>query len=582
MAKRKILCVHGVGHHPIGGSWEQDWREAIRAGTAGLGFEAEPIIDFVHYDDIFEDYDISFWDSLEAFGKLTASAVTSPFRRARGGNGSLRWTAGMVVQWVENEELRKRTRERITRRIEEFKPHLIAAHSLGSLVCYDALTDGPLPAAAKSSIFMSFGSQIGNPFVSGNFLAGRIAPLETRHWYHLYNDEDAVFAAPIRLNALNFQQVDTDFDLPGIADHDATAYLGHPRTREVVWSRLALETRQRRLFKPTRSRQPAWTKKPKNRALLVGINNYPAESMRLEGCVNDVYLMSSALQDSGFKAEDIRIVLDERATAGAVLERLDWLLAGAEPEDNRVFYYSGHGAQLPSYGLGDRIDRMDEALVTYDFDWDREDLITDDRFYHLYSQLPYGLNFLTIFDCCHSGGMTRDGSMKIRGLTPPDDIRHRAMRWDSEAEVWKPRRLTTTNQEFLDKHSAEPRDKSRSAPQRSTHRLGYSMALRRLDEEAYKKTRKQRRHLGPFFPLLMYACREDQYAYEYRHGATAYGAFTYSLVKNLRRARRSAKKALTFAALMKTVEQELADLHFDQKPVLEGPKALKGAAVPFL
>src|SRR5678815_3221578 len=89
----------------------------------------------------------------------------------------------------------------------------------------------------------------------------------------------------------------------------------------------------------------------------------------------------------------------------------------------RDSYYSGHGAQIPGYGVGEKVDRKDECLVPHDFDWSREHAVTDDQFYDLYSQLPYDTRFLTIFDCCHSGGMTRDGAARVRGLTPPDDIR---------------------------------------------------------------------------------------------------------------------------------------------------------------
>jgi hypothetical protein len=45
---------------------------------------------------------------------------------------------------------------------------------------------------------------------------------------------------------------------------------------------------------------------PRRRALLVGINEYPDPSDRLEGCVNDVFLMSSLLQESGYAAPDRR------------------------------------------------------------------------------------------------------------------------------------------------------------------------------------------------------------------------------------------------------------------------------------
>src|SRR5262249_1123066 len=122
------------------------------------------------------------------------------------------------------------------------------------------------------------------------------------------------------------------------------------------------------------------TRQPLHRALLVGINEYPKEQDRLSGCVNDVFLMSSVLQESGFDAEDIRVVLDERATAAAIRERLEWLLDGASAGDQRVFFYSGHGAQLPGYNTQGQVNHVDACLVPVDFAWSRETAITDDMF----------------------------------------------------------------------------------------------------------------------------------------------------------------------------------------------------------
>ncbi len=57
--------------------------------------------------------------------------------------------------------------------------------------------------------------------------------------------------------------------------------------------------------------------------------------------------MSSVLQESGFKPDEIRVVLNERATAQGIMERLHWLLEGVRDGDERMLFYSGHGAQIP-------------------------------------------------------------------------------------------------------------------------------------------------------------------------------------------------------------------------------------------
>ena len=137
--------------------------------------------------------------------------------------------------------------------------------------------------------------------------------------------------------------------------------------------------------------------------------------------MNDTFLASRVLQERGFEAADIRVLLDARATAGAIRDRLEWLFDGADDGCERVLFYSGHGAQLPGYSAAESVDHVDECLVPYDFDWSLDRAITDNDFFRRYSELPFSARFSAILDCCHAGGMTRDGGPRIRGLTPPDD-----------------------------------------------------------------------------------------------------------------------------------------------------------------
>ncbi|MBK7875232.1 MAG: caspase family protein [Planctomycetes bacterium] len=605
----RILCVHGIGQHPVGGPWQREWCDAIEAPLARVAPSVRPEFEFVHYDALFQKHKVGLFDTIEALAKLTASGISAPFRARgleRGLTSSLRWTAGMVVKWVESDRFRRETRELLTARLRRFSdshagpPDVVLAHSLGSLVAYDTLTTVAGLDLTRTRL-VTFGSQIANPFVSGQFLAGRIeVPKGLGAWTHLYNSEDAAFAAPIRLSDARFEQLTTFFDEPGMLDHSAPRYLAHPATQAGLWAGFGTSVAggmrgfgavaaPRRAARATPSRRRT---SPRRRALLVGINEYAAPEDRLEGCVNDVFLMSSLLQESGYAAEDIRIVLDKRATAKGIRERLEWLLDGIEADDTegddaveRVFYYSGHGAQMPTYGQGDKVDRMDETLVPWDFDWSPEHALTDDAFHDLYAQLPYGLRFLTIFDCCHSGGMTRDGGPKVRGLTPPDDIRHRALRWNADVEMWQPRDLEPLNKDFLDRHTATVKSKARGAEQRAgrmTNRLGFSMSLRGLEDRAFTRRRAALGHKGPYMPLLLYACREDEVAMEYRHGAVSHGAFTYSLAKNVRNRRKAPRSAPpTFEALVKSVQGDLRALGYEQHPELAGPSVARKANVPF-
>ncbi len=580
----KILCVHGAGRHPTGGPWEGEWYAAIDESLKELDGNVNPIIEFVYFDDVFDKHPINIKDVLDAIAKLTKSGVTSLFRQPKGIGDQIRWTAGMVLKWIENETLRDDARKVVEEKIKAFKPDIVCAHSLGSLICYDLFT-GSGAKLIQGRSFVSCGSQIGNPFVVGTFAAGRLTGLsQAKFWYHLFNSEDSVFTAEIRLPEPNFAQIETFFDIQGPADHDVTQYMRHRRTLATVWSDVLMALHKHPLDRtlpkvPESSPVKKLVDKPKRRALLVGINEYPNLGQNLEGCVNDVFLMSALLQESGFDAEDIRIVLNDRATHAGVRLRLEWLLDDAKAGDIRFFYYSGHGAQIPTYGIGDRIDRLDETLVLYDFDWTREHAFTDDDFYALYSQLPYGLQFITVFDCCYSGGLTRASVKKMRGIDPPDDIRHRMLRWDSDREMWVERKIQSPNPEFEKKLNPQE-EKDTKGARRPTHRLGQAMDLRTSPPAEMKRKAAVRGHKGPYLPVLIYACREEEFSYEYAHGSIAYGAFTYSLVNTLRRSRRLNKPQLTFASLMGKVRKELAELGYEQQPTLIAPTDIKKHTIP--
>ena len=207
-----------------------------------------------------------------------------------------------------------------------------------------------------------------------NLTNGRVQPLHVGFWHHLYNVHDDVFTAPIRLrDAPNFEQTETPFDDDGIADHAAESYFRHRATIENVWRPIGAEAVGARSVRLGADRQrpaPASAQGRKTqKALLVGINDYPDPAQRLEGCVNDVFTMSSVLQDCGFPPEAIRTCLDDRATAEGILSRLKWLLDDPRPGDELVFYYSGHGARIPEYGDDFEPDHHVESLVPWDFDW---------------------------------------------------------------------------------------------------------------------------------------------------------------------------------------------------------------------
>lgn len=585
----RIMCVHGLGDHRDNG-WHEDWRNAILAACPADRDRPIEIL-FETYDPIFEDIDISGWDIAKAVWKLASSAVRPG--RERGKISALkekvRWTAGYVVAWVEDREFQKHTRDWLFARLREHQPDVVIAHSLGSLVSYNAFSH---PSARENEIadilsgvnYLTIGSQIGNPFVVGNLTHGRVTPLAVKTWRHFYNRHDDVFTAPIRLpDANNFLQIETPFDHDGVGDHSGSAYLAHAEAVDQFWNPLCADLLGKGVYRTTRQfgSVPAKSEaksKPRKRAVLVGINDYPDEASRLDGCVNDVFLMSSVLQECGYDAADIHVCLDSRATTDGILERLEWLVDDPQPGDERIFYFSGHGAQIPEYGPSAEPDHHLECLVPWDFAWSAETGVTDKQIHQFYSQLPYEVQLGLIFDCCHAGSMHRDGGRRAKGISPPDDIRHREIRWDNKREMWVPRAFRPLNKSWSDDSEI---NRQYFGQDGSVARLGRGGLLRQTSARDYEASRHTPDYIpGPYLPLIIEACAENEYAYEYRHGVTSYGAFTYSLATLLRRY--SGQTPPSFTDLVTQVRKQLVELNYDQTPQILGPSQVLAAPIPWL
>ncbi len=589
MADHTVLCVHGIGSVESDPNWDQPWITAITNGFGAPGSGNNLEFVTLGYDHIFEQFPVGTPQYVEAITELIASvawqAVTDPFRaRAFGlpdlGKYAGRWYAGMVVQWVSEPDLRVACRQALAAEIERSNPDIVCAHSLGTLLCYDLFTqDQQGPQAIEGRVFITLGSQIGNTFVRAKAWGGRIPMISAIKWYHLFNHQDQAFTAEIEEPGVaNFEEIITDSP----AGHSPTnqggspGYLDHPNTISSVWHVLAKQP-DKTIAARAIDLVPVTPPPPKKRALLVGINKYPDPAHQLEGCVNDVYLMSSLLQESGFAAEDIRIVLDERATRDAILERFRWLLEverDGNAETERVFYYSGHGVQIPSYGVDGKVDHLEDGLVPVDFDWQKCNAITDRDLAGLYTQLPYDTEFLAIFDCCHSGGLVKSMHHSIRTLPLPDDIRHRLQFWDKQTQTWK-------NRDFKPLiHGLSKEDQiAYTGSNGATYKLGRAVPFRTANSQEYDRLRKEHGHCGPYLPIVFEACREDQYSYEYADGSIKNGAFTYVLAWVYRSMRKQGKDP-SYENLIHRVGAELKKVGFNQTPQLVCPQKMRAAKIP--
>jgi metacaspase-1 len=620
----KILCVHGIGHAEARATtWQQDWQVSIKSGVGECDVNAGTDVRQFAYDDLFAAQGVTSIEYLRAFAMLLKSWVLHSGDRGVfdfGISDQLRWSIGMVAQWTVNEKLRTQLRDKLTAEILAFKPDVIIAHSLGGLVTYDTLSHSASGARLTNGGFngalLTLGTQVGHPAVTDVF-AGRIDyPGMLSRWWNLHNENDRVFTRAFSISAApNFREIRTPFE-HAVINHDADCYLTHDATRTLFWPDLAqlaaamgigargidgksIKVKKGIVAKASTAALPV-TKtisapglsRPKIRALLVGVAEYANPSFNLNGPVNDVFLISQTLQEAGIEPDAIRVVLNERATAAAIRERLQWLLNDAQDDDTMFFYFSGHGAQVPAYGHDAEVDRIDECLVPYDFNWQEGNAIFDDEFSALYSQLPYASKFVALLDCCHAGGMQRAGvagsgsnSQGVRSLELPDDIRHRALQWDKASQMWVPRSALVKRGHALKKKMTDSEKKDKkgmSADEIETkvdgrvgedgvlRRIGRGQALRGESPSDYDSRRKTYGHNGPYMPILLEACAENESAYEYQHGSVAYGAFTYALCEGLNRGRANVgtakgKKGVTFEQLIEATRARV-------KPVARGPQ----------
>lgn len=168
------------------------------------------------------------------------------------------------------------------------------------------------------------------------------------------------------------------------------------------------------------------------KALCVGINSYTAYP--LKGCVNDAVAMSEYLTGLGFT---VNMCIDKFATYNAILTSLKKLVSDVRSGDTVVFYYSGHGSQVPDID-GDESDGFDECLCPVNIDFHKGNYITDDELYSLFSTIPISVNIEVILDCCHSGsGLRSINKHAITKNYPCDDSVTRSVVQSSRAPVKK-------------------------------------------------------------------------------------------------------------------------------------------------
>jgi len=260
------------------------------------------------------------------------------------------------------------------------------------------------------------------------------------------------------------------------------------------------------------------------KAVLVGINKYLERGNDLRGCVNDVENMHNVLTNLfNFSPDNIRVVIDKRATKQAILDRLSWLVKDNQVGDELVFHYSGHGSQVRDREGDELADGLDEILCPTDLNWD--DPLKDDDLALLFKQIIDGVNLTMLCDACHSGSINREilppgcsadkniTYIKAKFLPPPFDIAARSLNRDLPISI-----------------------------------IGSKGAI----EEPQKH-------------VLISGCRDDQTSADANISGKYQGAMTWALTSALR-----SNSTLTWQQAVTIVRSTLSKYKFDQIPQLSG------------
>lgn len=281
---------------------------------------------------------------------------------------------------------------------------------------------------------------------------------------------------------------------------------------------------------------------PTRRALLIGIDKYtafPDKFGALNGCVADIELMRSILiENFGFPDANVTVLKNSRATRKRILSALDRVVGETGTDDVVVIHYAGHGSQMTDRE-GDEPSGLDSTIVPVDSaGWsgrkEEQRDITDDeihlRLLALGEKTPYTT---LIFDCCHSGTISRDA---FGGGT-----------------------------------------RSIPADTRPIHQLPASPI-----PEAVQKAMRENRARGAgakgrsgWLPLegryvLIAGCRDDEIAHEHQppegNGKLVHGALTYFMAQELR----AATPGTTYRDVFDRAASKVNSIYRKQHPQLEG------------
>lgn len=148
-------------------------------------------------------------------------------------------------------------------------------------------------------------------------------------------------------------------------------------------------------------------------ALLIGIDDYKGQN--LNQCVSDVKKVEDYLKDLNqdkYKFHAPKLLLDDEATKTNVVENISSSIQSLKKGDVFLLYFSGHGTQETSNArFVDEHNGRIQCMVCHPDGDIKNALLADKELRYLFSKLNTEAHIIAVFDCCHSGEITR-GQLK--------------------------------------------------------------------------------------------------------------------------------------------------------------------------
>jgi len=176
-------------------------------------------------------------------------------------------------------------------------------------------------------------------------------------------------------------------------------------------------------------------------ALIIGIDKYtpPAQYVPsknvgrkyftdLDGCKNDALSIYSIITSRfEFTASNIDTLFDASANRDGILNAMNNLLKKSKPNDIVFIYYAGHGSQVKN-SLSFELDKLDQTIVPANTWEEGVKDIRDKELSKIFNDfLDNNINLTIIFDCCHSGSISRGPN------TTPGKLRYMPIaNWDAK------------------------------------------------------------------------------------------------------------------------------------------------------